>query len=182
MTSEFPGLPPATATPAPALTDMVPPRTSASNAVSDSPRPPKRLFFIQESPTHPLNFFEEDMALKTFVFRMLPEMIQGDVTRELSSLSSRVCREGVLCGDNAENNPPSLQQYNVWGQRLDHIHTSPGWQRLKVISAEEGLVATGYERRYGACSRLVQFYKLYLFHAATAFFTCPLASTCFSFY
>ena len=33
-------------------------------------------------------------------------------------------------------------------RRVDSITVAPGWDRLKEISAEEGLVAAGYERKY----------------------------------
>jgi alkylation response protein AidB-like acyl-CoA dehydrogenase len=42
---------------------------------------------------------------------------------------------------------------------------------------EHGLVATAYERRYGAYSRLYQFALAYLFMPSTDFYGCPLAMT-----
>jgi alkylation response protein AidB-like acyl-CoA dehydrogenase len=65
--------------------------------------------------------------------------------------------------------------FDPWGRRIDEITMSPGWTHLARAAAEEGIVATGYERRFGAHSRLVQFAKLYLFHPSSAFVTCPLA-------
>jgi alkylation response protein AidB-like acyl-CoA dehydrogenase len=60
---------------------------------------------------------------------------------------------------------------------VDEIITHEGWKRLQAASAEEGLVALGYERRSGAFSRLHQFAKLHLFAPSSAIFTCPLAMT-----
>jgi hypothetical protein len=45
-------------------------------------------------------------------------------------------------------NEPKLQQYNAWGERVDNIITSHEWKRLKGISAEEGLIAIGYENKH----------------------------------
>ncbi|KAG8455626.1 hypothetical protein GDO86_001724 [Hymenochirus boettgeri] len=48
---------------------------------------------------------------------------------------------------------------------------------MKELSAEEGMVAEAYERRYSNWSRLVQVAKLYLFAPSAGLFTCPLAMT-----
>src|SRR6185295_4361001 len=45
------------------------------------------------------------------------------------------------------------------------------------IAAEEGLVATAYERKHGALSRVHQFALAYLFTASTDIYSCPLAMT-----
>ena len=55
--------------------------------------------------------------------------------------------------------------------------TGPAWRSLKALSAREGLVAAAYERRQGACSRVVQLARLYLFGASSGLFNCPLAMT-----
>jgi alkylation response protein AidB-like acyl-CoA dehydrogenase len=79
--------------------------------------------------------------------------------------------------DEAEQNPPVLNQFDPWGKRIDEIKTSKGWQQLDRVSAEEKLVALGYQRPYGAASRIVQFTKIMLFHPSSAFYSCPLAMT-----
>jgi len=60
----------------------------------------------------------------------------------------------------AERNAPRLVSFDPWGRRIDRIEVAEGWKRLEAVAAEEGLVATGYERRFGASSRVVQFAKL----------------------
>jgi alkylation response protein AidB-like acyl-CoA dehydrogenase len=45
------------------------------------------------------------------------------------------------------------------------------------VTAEEGLVATAYERRHGASSRIHQFALVYLLNATTGVYSCPLAMT-----
>ena len=39
--------------------------------------------------------------------------------------------------------------FDPWGRRVDDIVTSPAWKRMKDLSAQEGLVAIGYERSCG---------------------------------
>ncbi len=39
--------------------------------------------------------------------------------------------------------------YVIISRRIDEIKVSEGWKKLHQVSAEEGLVAIGYERKYG---------------------------------
>jgi acyl-CoA dehydrogenase len=43
-----------------------------------------------------------------------------------------------------------------------------------LTAAREGLVAMPYEQNHGAYSRLCQFACVYLFHASSDFYSCPL--------
>lgn len=52
-------------------------------------------------------------------------------------------------GRECEVTPPRLVHFDPWGRRVDHIETSPAWKRMKDLSAQEGLVAIGYERSFG---------------------------------
>ena len=47
-----------------------------------------------------------------------------------------------------EREPPFLEQFDAWGRRVDLLVTSPAWQTLHDISAEEGLIAIAYERKF----------------------------------
>ena len=55
--------------------------------------------------------------------------------------------------------PPTLTQFDQWGRRVDILHTSEGWRKLKDISQEEGIIGIFYERKYGEFSRLYGFAK-----------------------
>ncbi|HZO13335.1 MAG TPA: acyl-CoA dehydrogenase family protein, partial [Polyangiaceae bacterium] len=61
--------------------------------------------------------------------------------------------------------------------RVDRIELTDVWKRAAVVAAERGIVATAYEQRHGAASRIVQFALAYLFDASTDTYTCPLAMT-----
>lgn len=43
----------------------------------------------------------------------------------------------------------ALLQFLYSLRRVDKLSVAPGWDRLKEISAEEGLIAIGYERKQG---------------------------------
>ncbi|TFK79142.1 hypothetical protein K466DRAFT_570415 [Polyporus arcularius HHB13444] len=49
--------------------------------------------------------------------------------------------------------PATLTQYNVFGQRVDRLHTSEGWRELKDFAVREGYTAIAYERKCEEHSR-----------------------------
>lgn len=48
---------------------------------------------------------------------------------------------------------------------------------MKDISAAEGIVASGYERKYAEFSRIFQFAKCFIFHPSSGMYSCPIAMT-----
>lgn len=74
-------------------------------------------------------------------------------------------------------NEPVLTRWDPWGNRVDRIDVSPLWRRAAQIASEFGLIAEAYERRWGSLSRSLQFGLVYLFHASSDVYTCPLAMT-----
>ena len=48
---------------------------------------------------------------------------------------------------------------------------------MKTISAEEGLIASAYENKYGEYDRLCQMAKNYMFCPSSGLYSCPLAMT-----
>lgn len=132
--------------------------------------------FIQTGP-HAHASYENDPLLRELLrFKLEPSEFQK-VDEDLSRFSQRLDREIFALGKMAEANPPTHIAYSPWGERVDDIQTSVAWQKLDQIAAEEGLIAIGYERQNKSNARLHQFAKLYLFHPASAFYTCPLAMT-----
>ncbi|XP_072513297.1 acyl-CoA dehydrogenase family member 11-like [Salminus brasiliensis] len=129
--------------------------------------------FFQEQPLL-RNPFTQDALLQGYLRRHLPVQ---EVEAELRVFGERVVREIDALGRECEQNPPRLQQYEAWGRRTDRIVTCPAWTRMKHISAQEGMVAAGYERRFGEWSRVYQMSKLYLYAPSAGLYSCPLAMT-----
>ena len=88
--------------------------------------------------------------------------------------------------DSSRAHPPTLVQYDQWGQRIDHLQTSEAWRELKAISQREGIPAIFYERKYKEYSRIYGFAKVALLDGDTnmvvssaihrsAYFSCPHA-------
>jgi len=132
--------------------------------------------FFQTPPTLG-NQYDGDSWLKMVLQWRLPQGIYEDIEPGLRLLGSRVAGEMLDLARTAEREIPRHIPYDAWGRRTDEIKVSPAWSALESIAAEEGIVATGYERRYGSFSRLIQFAKLHLYHPSSALFSCPLAMT-----
>jgi putative acyl-CoA dehydrogenase len=132
--------------------------------------------FYQQGPelTNP---YEGDALLRAYLQRVLPSEMLQQIEPDLRAFGVRVIGDIRQMAQDAEAHEPRLVPYDPWGRRVDQIRVSSGWRGLDRVSAEEGLVAIGYERRFGALSRVYQFAKLYLFHPSSAVYSCPLAMT-----
>ncbi len=132
--------------------------------------------FYQDPPklNHP---WDSDRILKSYLKEVLPEGMFFEMELDLKRLADRVLQELEPLAQVAEKEVPIHVTYNPWGKRIDEIQVSSAWKRLHQIAAEEGIVAAGYERKFGEFSRLYQFAKLYLYHPSSAIYSCPLAMT-----
>ena len=130
--------------------------------------------FYQDAPRLD-NQYESDGFLRSYLRWRLPADMLAEVEPDLHRLGERSVTDIAALGDAAEAQPPRHVAYDPWGRRVDDIVVSDAWRALDRISAEEGIVATAYERRHGAFSRVHQMAKLYLFHAPSATASCPLA-------
>jgi alkylation response protein AidB-like acyl-CoA dehydrogenase len=132
--------------------------------------------FFQDPPQL-RNTWDGDPLLRSLLRRLLPEGVFTGVEPHLRHLGERAAGDLLPLAAAAEAQPPRHVPYDAWGRRIDHLELSAGWLGLKRVAAEEGLVATGYERRQGAASRLYQHTLLYLFNPSAATYLCPLAMT-----
>ncbi|KAM4746183.1 acyl-CoA dehydrogenase family member 11 isoform 2-T2 [Anableps anableps] len=133
--------------------------------------------FFQDKPVLK-NPFLEDALLRGYLKRHLPlESCSQAILSDLNAFGERVAKEIDFWGRECELNPPQLVHFDPWGRRVDHIVTSAAWKRLKDLSAQEGLVAIGYDKSFGEWSRIYQMTKLYIFSPSSGLYTCPLAMT-----
>lgn len=132
--------------------------------------------FFQELPGL-RNQYESDALLRAYLRWRVPPATLDVIQPGLVRLGHRAATDLLALGDAAEAQPPRHVPYDPSGRRVDRIDVSDAWRTLDGISAEEGLVATAYERVHGALSRLHQMARLYLFHASSATYSCPLAMT-----
>lgn len=121
------------------------------------------------------NQLDDDRVLRTYLRRTLPPDVLAKVEPELREVGELVGNDLYRLQIEDRLNEPVLTQWDAWGHRIDHIEISPLWKRAKRLAAELGLVARGYESHPHA--RVVQFAFVYLFHASSDVYTCPLAMT-----
>ncbi|KAI9012723.1 hypothetical protein BC832DRAFT_529048 [Gaertneriomyces semiglobifer] len=131
---------------------------------------------FHQTPPKLSNPYTSDAHLHGILTHLIPPNVVTPIHSQLAKFGSTLPAI-ALHGDDAEAHPPTLTQYDHWSKRIDVIHTSAGWKKLKKISAREGLVAIAYEREFGEFSRIYQFAKQYMCVPDMAMFGCPLAMT-----
>lgn len=130
-----------------------------------------------QAPPQLRNSFDEDRLLREWLSRKLPSEVFKEIEPDLHRLGERAVTEIARLGNEAEANPPRHIPYDAWGRRIDCIAVCQAWKDLERIAAEEGIIATAYERKHGVWSRVHQFARLYLFAPPSAIAACPLAMT-----
>ena len=131
--------------------------------------------FIQPAP-QPSHPWRGDRVLRNFLAAALPQDALISIAPELEAFGDLALElHGKLAEDRL--NEPRLVSYDPWGARVDRIEVTPHWKACERVAAERGLVATAYERKLGAFSRLHQAALIHLFHPVSEVYTCPLAMT-----
>jgi acyl-CoA dehydrogenase len=132
--------------------------------------------FIQ-APPELGNQYRLDRALRSHLARALPADVLTEIDPGLDEMGERAGGELYRAQLADRAGEPVLTQWDAWGNRVDRIELTPLWRSAERIAAEQGLVATAYERRHGRHSRVHQFALIYLFTASTDIYSCPLAMT-----
>jgi putative acyl-CoA dehydrogenase len=123
------------------------------------------------------NQYDDDAPFRAYLRWRLPTNVRAEIEPDLQRLGTRVVTDILALGEAAEASPPRHVPFDAWGHRVDRIETSDAWSDLDRVSATEGLIAIGYERRHGAYSRVDQLARVYLFAPSSALYSCPLAMT-----
>ncbi|MBX3185874.1 MAG: acyl-CoA dehydrogenase family protein [Labilithrix sp.] len=123
------------------------------------------------------NQYVADDVLRRYLRHTLPPDMLARIEPELSELGELAGGELHRAAIEQRSEEPRLQQWNAWGHRVDHIEIAPLWKRAARLAAEKGIVATAYERKDGALSRVHQFALLYVIDRAWHVYSCPLAMT-----
>jgi acyl-CoA dehydrogenase len=132
--------------------------------------------FIQQPPELG-NQYTADRALRSYLARALPADMLAEIEPGLSAMGELAGGELYRFQLADRENEPVLTHWDAWGKRVDRVEVTPLWRRAERIAAEQGLVATAYERARGLHSRLHQFALVYLFTPSTDIYSCPLAMT-----
>ncbi len=129
--------------------------------------------FLQEAPqlAHP---YRDDRLLVDLLDRVLPADRRTAIEPDLDALGDyarlawrRVCT--------TTRRKPILTQWDAWGRRVDRIELTPAWQEGPLLTTRHAVLAAGHEAH--PCARVEDFARVYLYHLASEFYTCPLAMT-----
>jgi alkylation response protein AidB-like acyl-CoA dehydrogenase len=131
--------------------------------------------FVQPAPQLP-DPYQGDRVLQAWLARVLPDAMRRAAEPDFRALASyaQCTYARQMTTAPAE---PALTQWDVWGNRVDRIELTATWREGPAIAARHGLVADGHDKALGEFARAQQFAKVYLYHAASAFYSCPLAMT-----
>lgn len=132
--------------------------------------------FIQQPPELG-NQYTSDRALRSYLARVLHADMLAEIEPGLLAMGELAGGELYRFQLADRENEPVLTQWDAWGNRVDRIEVSPLWREAERVAADQGLVATAYERRHGVYSRVHQFALVYLFTPSTDLYSCPLAMT-----
>ena len=132
--------------------------------------------FFQEPPTLG-NPYSSDRLLRSYLRRTLPDDVLRSIEPELIEMGELSVGPLFALQQKYRTAEPRLSSWDAWGHRLDAIEVTPVWLEAARIAAERGVVATAYERKHGAYSRIHQFALAYLFDGSTEVYSCPLAMT-----
>ena len=129
--------------------------------------------FVQPAPQL-ADPYHEDRVLQSWLARVLPEAQRRAAEPDFIALAD-YARHAYVRQTATTPGEPLLTHFDVWGNRIDRIELTETWREGPAIAARHGLVADGHDRSLGEFARVQQFAKVYLYHAASAFYSCPLA-------
>jgi len=129
--------------------------------------------FLQDAPQLP-HPYRNDRSLLALLDRALPADRRAALDADLDALGDyaqmawrRACA--------TTRRKPVLTQWDAWGQRVDRIELTTAWQEGPQLTTRHAVLAAGHADSEHA--RLEEFARVYLYHLASEFYTCPLAMT-----
>ncbi|WP_449429110.1 acyl-CoA dehydrogenase family protein [Rhodanobacter umsongensis] len=129
--------------------------------------------FLQDPPQLP-HPYRDDRSLLALLDRVLPAGRRAALDSDLDALGDyaqmawqRACT--------TTRRKPVLTRWDAWGQRVDRIELTPAWQEGPQLTTRHAVLAAGHAD--SAHARLEEFARVYLYHLASEFYTCPLAMT-----
>ncbi|MDE2270727.1 MAG: acyl-CoA dehydrogenase family protein [Xanthomonadaceae bacterium] len=120
--------------------------------------------------------YRDDHVLQSWLARVLPDEQRHAAEPDFIALA-QYAQFAYARQTGTMPSEPTLTQWDVWGNRVDRIELTETWREGPALAAKHGLVADGHDRALGEFARVQQFAKVYLYHAASAFYSCPLAMT-----
>ena len=129
--------------------------------------------FLQTAPqlVHP---YRNDRTLLALLDRVIPAERRSRLDTDLDALGDYARSAWERARRNTPRTPV-LTHWDAWGRRVDRIELTAAWQEGPQLTTRHAILAAGHEPHEHA--RLEQFSRVYLYHLASEFYTCPLAMT-----
>ena len=129
--------------------------------------------FLQDAPQLP-HPFRSDRVLRGLLGRIVTAERRPALDADLGGLGDYALRAWHRAGENVRRKPV-LNTWDAWGRRVDRIELTDAWREGPDITTRHAVLAAGHEAHPDA--RLEAFARVYLYHLASEFYTCPLAMT-----
>ena len=129
--------------------------------------------FLQDAPQL-AHLWRSDRLLHAQLDRVLPTARRSALDADLDALGD-YAQMAWQRASTQTRRKPVLTQWDPWGHRIDRIELTTAWQEGPQLATKYALLAAGQENHEHA--RLEQFARIYLYHVASEFYTCPLAMT-----
>jgi alkylation response protein AidB-like acyl-CoA dehydrogenase len=120
------------------------------------------------------NTYADDRMLRAHLDGALPAPMRAAIEPDLEALGAHAA-DAWRIARSRRPAEPVLTQWDAWGERVDRIEITPVWRDGAALTATFGFVAAGHDTRFGEFARIDQFARVYLYHVASEFYTCPLA-------
>ena len=103
------------------------------------------------------NQFLDDELLRGYLEKNLISDFKHEVFSDLEKFGERVVDDILSTGEEAQRDEPRLENVG----EVNRLLISSAWRKLHDISAEEGLISIGIDKKYGASASLYEFSKKY---------------------
>ena len=129
--------------------------------------------FLQDAPqlSHP---YRGDRLLTALLDRVFPSKRRSALDADLDALADYAQMAFERSGRSTRRKPV-LTQWDAWGRRVDRVELTTAWQEGPQLTTRHAILAAGHENHEFA--RLEEFARVYVYHLASEFYTCPLAMT-----
>uniref|UniRef100_UPI00066FF318 acyl-CoA dehydrogenase family protein n=1 Tax=Frateuria defendens TaxID=2219559 RepID=UPI00066FF318 len=129
--------------------------------------------FLQHAPQleHP---YRGDRVLLALLDRVIPAERREALDADLDALADYALAAWQRAAASTRRQPV-LTQWDAWGRRIDRIELTPAWLEGPHVTTRHAVLAAGHEAHEHA--RVEEFARVYLYHLASEFYTCPLAMT-----
>ncbi len=129
--------------------------------------------FLQDAPQLP-HPWRDEQRLHALLDRVLPASRRPTLDVDLHALGDYAYDSWQRAAHNTRSKP-ILTQWGAWGERIDRIELTTTWREGAHITTVHSVLSAGHgDSEY---ARLEEFARVYLYHVASEFYTCPLAMT-----